>query len=175
MYNVHRALGFTLLLFLWWSSLVMGTNARSFDMGKEKPEPPVDAYNQAVNSFDLLASFFADIEAAEVYPVSSHGRSYADAYDYLSGGFEASLAADILEAYTFTDDQGNLRIIPCEGIPYLTAAHREKAAITRHGESTVIMVPLTDCYQPGDRYIYQVTQHFTDGQWKIADLCLSEQ
>lgn len=175
MRNSYWVLGLSFFLILWWGSLVMGTNAHPTVVDINRgPAATGDGYDEAVKSLGLLSSFFNDTEASDIFPVSRHGRTYAEAYQYLAEGFSCPLAEDILSAYTFTDNQGTLRIIPCEGIPYLTADDRKKASITGHLDNTVIIVPLTNCYQPGDTYIYQVTSRLIDGHWKITDLSLSE-
>lgn len=175
MRNSHWVFSLSFFLILWWSSLVIGTNAQ-YTLVDTKPEAAAtsDVYDEAVKSLGLLSSFFNDTEASDIFTVSRHGRTYAEAHQFLAEGFGCSLADDILSAYTFTDDQGTLRIIPCEGIPYLAATDREKASITRHVDHAVIIVPLTNCYRPGDTYIYQVTSRLIDGHWKITDLSLSE-
>ncbi len=170
--------GLGLLLFLCWSGLVMWpvANLSALD-SSSAPAQPADAFEAAVKSFNLLSSFFSDsdIEDCDIYPVSRHGRSYAEAYDYLLAGFEAGLADDILKAYTFTGPDGTLRIIPCEGIPLLTVADRAQAAIIPQEDCTLIKVRLADCYQPGDSYIYQITSRLIEGNWKITDLSLTEE
>lgn len=168
--------GLGLIFFICCSSLLM-CSAADLPLweNRARPNPPVDAFEAAVKSFSLLSSFFNDVDARGIYPVSRHGSSYAEAYEYLLQGFDANLAGDILEAYTMSDPGGTLRIIPCEGIPMLTAADRVRATVTQHEDSAMIQVRLEDCYQTGDCYIYQITSRLIDGNWKITDLSLTEQ
>jgi len=167
--------GLGLVLFICWGSLLMCSAAdQPLWENRTRPNPP-DAFEAAVKSFSLLSSFFNDVDTKGIYPVSRHGSSYAEAYEYLLQGFDANLAGDILEAYTMSDADSTLRIIPCEGIPILTAADRVRATVTQQEDAAVIQVRLQDCYQTGDSYIYQITSRLIDGNWKIADLSLTEQ
>lgn len=134
-----------------------------------------DAFDDAVQSFTLLSSFFSEVDFQGIYPVSQHGPDYPTACKYLSSGFDDSLVAAILHTYTFTDPNGMLMIVPCEGIPHLISTDRAKATIITRPDQTIIQLPLKDCYQSGDQYIYQITSRLTDQQWKITALSFEEQ
>ena len=172
--RIGRA-GLGVILFICWGCVLIWPDDLPALENRTPPKPPGDAVEAAVISFGLLSSFFSDVDLSDIYPVSRHGPSYAEAYEYLLQGFDAGLAGDILAAYTMTDSNGTLRIIPCEGIPMLTAADRARADITTQGDCAVIQVRLEDCYQIGDCYIYQITSRLIDGNWKITDLSLTEQ
>lgn len=174
MHSIHRVLGFALLLVLCSGSLVMGTTAHHNCAVKPGAVPPAetDPFDEAVQSFQLLRSFFNDTEGDDVYPVSTHGRVYDQAYQYLLAGFESTMAEAILSAYTFTDTEGVLKIIPCEGIPYVTSLDRKQASITCESGRALIAASLHDCYQPGDGYKYTITSRLVNGHWKISDLAL---
>lgn len=141
------------------------------------PEPVVqaDAFDEAVHSFSLLTAFFDDTEVQGINLISRHGSSYAMAYEYLLAGFDAELVGAILETYTFTNPDGTLMIIPCEGIPLLTINDRAKATIIPRQNFTIIQIPLQNCYQLGDQYRYQITSRLIDQHWKITALSLIEE
>lgn len=170
-----RWVGFILLLCLCWGSLFMSPTSHlsAFDKTTE-PVLPGDAFDEAVKSFALLASFCNEADFQGIYPISRHGNSYAAAYEYLTAGFDDSMVAAILGTYTFAGPDGTLMIIPCEGIPLLTASDRAQATIIPGPDLTVIQMPLQNCYQPGDRYCYRITSRLIDQRWKITALSLTE-
>lgn len=171
-----KLVGFTLLLCLWWGSLIISPTAHLSALDNiAGPVAPADAFDEAVNSFALLAAFCNDADVQGIYRISRHGSSYATAYEYLREGFDADLASAILAAYTFTGSDGTLMIIPCEGIPLLTASDRAQATIIPGPELTMVQIPLQNCYRPGDHYCYQITSRLIDQRWKITALSLTEE
>jgi hypothetical protein len=135
-----------------------------------------DALQAMLNGFELYGSFLNDIEFQQGYYLPLHGKTRAEAINYLGGGFEKNLAASIVDEYTcFIPELNCLAIKPVEGLPLLNKEDIPYLSCDEiNNEHIIFSREFTSCYSPIDRYLYQVEIRLYQDHWKISALSLDE-
>lgn len=128
------------------------------------------------NSFEIYCSFLNDTEVKQGYYLPLHGRTRAEAIDYLRKGFEENLAVAIVDEYTcFIPDLNCLAIKPTDGLPVLNQDDIPNLDYQKlNNEHIVFSREFTGCYSPEDCYRYQVEMRLYQDHWKISAFRLEE-
>lgn len=123
-------------------------------------------FNDITKDFQLFTSLLA------VNPVNVRNR--AEALAWLSPGFESQLAASIVDCYLQPHPDLNcMTVIATDSIPVITTADRDFCKITLLNDRTAHLDRIySDCYNPGDRWLYQVTVEKFE-RWRIIDIKLN--
>lgn len=180
MKKASKTLGLLMMLILSWHCLPAWTAAdesahpSGFQPLSKAPPPVRDAYDQVVRDFVL----YERLLEAESLPDGSYelvnARTPAQARSFLEAGFTPDLADAICSLYTRWDSvRQRMLLIPQEGLPVLYAHDQSLVAFKEAGSQEIIFYRLyTDCFIPGDRYIFTVKASSLDGLWKINSLNL---
>jgi hypothetical protein len=122
--------------------------------------------------FAVYSAFLGECRSDGIYQIPLNGSNKARALNYLSQSFEPYLAAAIVEECTRWDDSvQSLVIIPTDGIPVLTRDDSDKIrTLGQDSATSVFEREYTDCYEPGDRYLFRVTMKKSGDNWKIGAL-----
>lgn len=139
---------------------------------QEASELEKEAFNDIIQSFALYSSFFNDNEQIGSFYVPIHASNRLTAINYLTEGFSEELAHNIIDTYTMWNQDINKQIIiPCEGIPVLTEEDISRTTYSYINNNTIIFqCCFSNCYLPGDIYLYQITAIYKDTKWKIDNL-----
>ncbi|MEN6325556.1 MAG: hypothetical protein ABFD18_05010 [Syntrophomonas sp.] len=148
-------------------------NAESLNWSDEENQ----AFSSMIHSFKSYESLLGDVYEYGDYHIAVHGESFQEAMNYLDTGFEAELAASIIEAYMQqVPEIQKMAVIPCDGIPTLSENDNEAVSCSHPDENTIIFQrSYEDCYNQGDSYLFTVTLHHSAQGWRIKALSLEEQ
>lgn len=128
------------------------------------------------NGFEIYCSYLNDIEIRPDYYLPLHGRTRAEAIEYLGKGFEKNLATAIVDEYTcFIPELNCLAIKPTDGLPVLNEDDIPYLGYQKfNNEHIVFSREFTNCYSPGDCYRYQIEMRLYQDHWKISAFRLEE-
>lgn len=128
------------------------------------------AMQAMLNCFEIYCSFLNNTEIKQGYYLPLHGRTMAEAIDYLEKGFEENLARAIVDEYTcFVPELNGLAIKPTDGLPVLNQDDIPYLSYNRISDKHIVFSrEFTDCYSPGDCYRYQVEMRLHQDHWKIS-------
>ena len=128
------------------------------------------------NCFEIYCSFLNDTEVKRGYYLPLHGRTRAEAIDYLETGFQENLAMAIVNEYTyFIPELHRLAIKPGDGLPVLNEDDIPYLGYQKfNNEHIVFSREFTNCYSPGDCYRYQIEMRLYQDHWKISAFRLEE-
>ncbi len=131
-------------------------------------------FQDTVADFALYTSLLYDVYSLNQYRVSLHANNPESAATYLTGGFNPSLATDIVGYYLqWLPEFNKIAVIPTDSIPIITEADKSFLKMQRISPDKVILErTYTDCYELGDKYLYRITAEQKDGHWIIVDLQL---
>jgi hypothetical protein len=134
------------------------------------------AIQAMLDGFKLYNSYFNAIEFKQGYYLPLHGRTRAEAIDYLGQVFEKNLATAIVDQYTcFIPALHCLAVKPGDGLPLLNHDDIPYLSCQVISDKHIIFSrEFTGCYSPGDRYRYQVEMQLYQDHWKISALNLDE-
>lgn len=129
-------------------------------------------FEDIVADFDLLTNLLTEIINVNDYPVPVNASDLPSAIAQLSGGFDHSLASALAVSYLqYVPAINAWAIVPTDSIPIITASDKSFSHITLIDATTARLIRIySDCYNPGDRYWYQVTVKKYDSGWKIINL-----
>ena len=136
----------------------------------------ISALQAMLNSFELYYSYLNDTEIKQGYYLPLHGKTRAEAIDYLGEGFEENLATAIVDEYTcFIPVLDCLAIKPGDGLPVLNKDDIPYLSCNKISNKHIIFSrEFTGCYSPVDRYRYQVEMQLYQDHWKISALSLKK-
>lgn len=134
------------------------------------------AFDSMLRSFALYESLLDDIKEHEGYRITVHGENVQDLMNYLDEGFEAELAANIIEAYLqWVPELQKMAVMPCDGIPVLNNNDMQALTCFHPDQNTIIFQrSYEDCYSKGDSYLFSVTLNHSSQCWRIKELHLEE-
>jgi len=164
------------LLFVSSPLMQAQTNSPSNKTAMVKAAEKESILQAMLNSFQIYCSFLNDIEVKQGYYLPLHGRTRAEAINYLRKGFEESLAVAIVDEYTcFMPELNCLTIKPADGLPVLNQDDIPYLGYKKISNKHIIFSrEFTGCYSPGDCYRYQVEMQLYQDQWKISAFSLQE-
>jgi len=138
------------------------------------PETVKQAFQNMADGFHLYTSFFEDVVLEGNYYYSQHGHQEKEIKEYFLSGFSEELTCDLILTYTQWNPQLSKQvIIPCEGIPVLKQEDYSEVKFSQIKKNRILFVAyFSNCYEEGDKYIYQVTMDYGDNRWKISALDL---
>ncbi len=150
----------------------------SYVSGQEPPESIKEkskldqAWTDMYSSFELYLAFFHDSYPAGNFCISHHADSYEEALAYFIQGFDDSLAADIVNTYTFYDPNNHkLQILPTDGLPVLQPEDPNPIQLQLLDEEQVVFQRFFDNYYgENTRYLYRVFCSYDQDRWKIYRL-----
>ena len=153
-------------------SSISSNNKPSYYWSDEEKQ----AYAAMTRSFDLYEVLLADVREYEGYRIAIHGESRKNAMDYLTAGFEADLAANIIEAYLlWVPEVQKLTVVPCDGIPTLNDNDMVMVTCSHPDKDTIIFErSYEDCYKQGDSYLFSVFLHRSSQGFRIEQISLEE-
>jgi hypothetical protein len=127
-----------------------------------------------VADFSLLSSLYQDVSPFQQYYLTLHATSPDTAKAYLSAGYTPDLAEAICECYLqWLPAIGKMAVIPTESVPLITDADRSYLKLRHTSPDEVIIERIyTDCYTPGDRYLYSITAQYVKSRWIISGMQL---
>jgi hypothetical protein len=134
------------------------------------------ALQAMLGSFETYCSFLNNTEFKQGYYLPLHGRTRAEAIDYLRKGFEENLATAIVDEYTlFIPELDCLAIRPTDGLPLLNKDDIPYLGYNIIDNKHIIFSrEFSGCYSLSDRYRYQVEMRRYQDYWKISALSLEE-
>ena len=147
----------------------------SFVSGKESHDEsmPIDqAFNDMIKDFALYTAFFNDTYPAGYFNISKHADTAEQACSYFSQGFDEQLASDIVDTYTFWNQEiKKLQIIPTDGLPVLEAENANLISCSYIDHENVIFERcFNNYYGANSSYLYRVFCRYDGQRWKIYKL-----
>lgn|GEM_PF-1094771 len=164
------------LLFVFSPLMQAKTNSPSNETAIIATLEKDSALQAMFNCFEIYCSFLNDTEVKRGYYLPLHGRTRAEAIDYLETGFQENLAMAIVNEYTyFIPELHRLAIKPGDGLPVLNGDDIPYLNYKKlNNDHIVFSREFTGCYSPEDCYRYQVEMRLYQDHWKISAFSLRE-
>ena len=140
------------------------------------PEKEVQIRNDVLTStlqgFQLYQSLLNDIISIEGYQIPLHAADIREATAYLSPRFEEDLAFSIAAYYLqWQKDIDRVVLISTDSIPVVTPADIPRAKVFLFNDTKAsVQCMFSNCYWPGDSYLYEISLRKSGSQWKIYAL-----
>ncbi len=133
-----------------------------------------EVFQDIVADYALYNSLLHDVYPYNDHQVSLHVIDPDSAAAYLRGGFSPALAAAMTGSYLqWLPEHNKMAVIATDSIPIITESDRQYLSIKRVSPDTMqIQRIYTDCYAPGDQYLYLITTIHQEGHWIVAYLQL---
>jgi hypothetical protein len=127
-----------------------------------------------VADYELYSSLLHDVYYENDYLITNHANTLESASAYLAKGFDQTLAQSMAGYYLkWLPELNKLAVIPTDSIPIISSVDRAYLNMQRISPDKVIIERVyTDCYEPGDKYLYSILAVFKGGHWIISNLQL---